>query len=85
MKPWVNHDLRRTFATGLGELKVAPHVIEAAINHVSGFRHGIAGRYNLSQLEEPIRRAFKVWDAHVREIVEGRTTGDRVVPLRAMK
>jgi hypothetical protein len=83
VEPFVHHDLRRTFATGCGELKIAPHVIEAAINHVSGFRHGIAGHYNLAALEEPVRRALKVWDSHVRGIVEGRTTGDRVVPLRA--
>ena len=81
--PWVNHDLRRTFATGCGELRIAPHVIEAALNHVSGFRHGIAGNYNLAELEEPVRHAFRKWDTHVRGIVEGRTTGDRVVPLRA--
>jgi hypothetical protein len=65
----------------MGELKIAPHVIEAAIGHASGFRHGVAGVYNRSLLEEPIRHALDVWDAHVREIVEGRVEGDRVVPL----
>jgi len=83
MRPWKTHDLRRTFSTGLGELKIAPHVIEAAINHVSGFRRGVGGLYNHSQLESPIRHAFKVWSAHVMDIVEGRVRGDRVVPLRA--
>jgi integrase len=83
MKPWVNHDLRRTLATGMGELGVAPHVIEALLNHVSGFRHGVAGVYNLAQLEGPVRHALRAWDTHVRGIVEGRTTGDRVVPFRA--
>jgi integrase len=83
MGRWTNHDLRRTLSTGMGELAIAPHVIETLLNHVSGFRHGVSGVYNRSQLEGPIRHALSVWDAHIREIVEGRTTGDRVVPFRA--
>ena len=80
---WRVHDLRRTFVTGASELQIAPHVIEAAIGHASGFRHGVGGVYNRAQLEGPIRHALNVWDAHVREIAEGRVGGDRVVPLRA--
>ena len=77
------HDLRRTFVTGASELQIAPHVIEAAIGHASGTRHGVGGVYNRAQLEGPIRHALNVWDAHVREIAEGRVGGDRIVPLRA--
>jgi integrase len=33
---WTLHDLRRTFATRLAELGVAPHVIERLLNHVTG-------------------------------------------------
>jgi integrase len=83
LKPWVLHDLRRTFATGACELGISPHVVEAALNHVSGFRRGVAGTYNLAALEGPIRHALAVWEAHVLEIAEGRVSGDRVVPLRA--
>lgn len=81
-KAWVTHDLRRTAATAMGELGISPHVIEGVLNHVSGFRHGVAGLYNLARLEGPIRHALTVWNAHVMEIVEGRVRGDRVVPLR---
>jgi integrase len=80
---WVNHDLRRTLATGMGELGVEPHVIEAVLNHASGFRRGVGGTYNRAKLERQVRAALNMWDTHVREIVEGRTTGDRVVPFRA--
>ena len=83
LRPWVNHDLRRTMATGLGELGVEPHVIEAALNHASGFRRGVAGRYNYAKLEKQVWQALNLWDTHVREIVEGRVAGDRVVPFRA--
>ena len=84
LKPWTLHDLRRTFATGACELGIAPHVVEAAINHVSGFRHGVAGVYNRAALEGPVRHALAVWESHVMAIAEGRVQGDRVVPLRAM-
>jgi integrase len=81
---WTLHDLRRTFVTGVCELGVSPHVAEAAVNHVSGFRRGISGVYNLAALEGPIRHALMTWEAHVLEIAEGRIHGDRVVPLRVM-
>jgi hypothetical protein len=80
--PWTLHDLRRTFATGTCELGVAAHVVEAALNHISGFRHGVAGVYNRAILETPIRHALATWETHVRDITEGRVSGDRVVALR---
>jgi integrase len=81
MKPWVLHDLRRSFATGLGELGIPPHVIEACLNHRT-FKAGVAGTYNLAALEMPMRHAWATWETHVLEIAEGRVVGDRVVPLR---
>jgi integrase len=81
--PWTLHDLRRSFVTGCCELGIDPHVVEAAVNHVSGFRGGIAGTYNRARYETPIRRALEAWEAHLLEIAEGRVSGDRVVPLRA--
>ena len=83
LRAWTHHDLRRTAATAMGELGISPHVIEGVLNHVSGFKSGVAGLYNLARLEGPIRHALTVWNAHVAEIVEGRVCGDRVVPLRA--
>jgi hypothetical protein len=41
--PWTNHDLRRTVATRMGELGIAPHVIEAVLNHVSGHKPALPG------------------------------------------
>ena len=41
---WILHDLRRSFVTHMAELKLAPpHVVEAAVNHISGHRAGVAG------------------------------------------
>ena len=41
---WQLRDLRRSFATHANELGYEPHVIESALNHVSGSaKRGIAG------------------------------------------
>jgi hypothetical protein len=41
--PWRLHDLRRTVATGMAEIGISPHVVEAVLNHISGHKAGIAG------------------------------------------
>ena len=47
LAPWTLHDLRRTVVTGMNELGIAPHVVEAVVNHVSGrAKAGVAGVYN---------------------------------------
>jgi integrase len=48
---WTLHDLRRTAATRMADLAVFPHVIEAALNHVSGHKSGVAGIYNRAKYE----------------------------------
>jgi integrase len=42
---WRLHDLRRTVASGMARLGVAPHVIEKVLNHVSGQISGVAAVY----------------------------------------
>jgi integrase len=78
---WVVHDLRRTCATGLQRLGVRLEVTEAILNHVSGSRGGIVAVYQRHEYDGEKRAALEAWDTHVKEIVEGRTIGDRVVPL----
>ncbi|CAM2932122.1 hypothetical protein JHFBIEKO_2331 [Methylobacterium mesophilicum] len=63
--PWVIHDLRRTLATGMNDLKVPPHIVEAVINHVSGAKGGVAGTYNWALYREEKREALDFWAAHV--------------------
>ena len=43
---FVIHDLRRTFSTGLNKIGIAPEVVEACLNHISGSKAGVAGTYN---------------------------------------
>jgi integrase len=73
---WTVHDLRRTVATRMADLGVAPHVIEAALNHQSGHKRGVAGIYNRSSYEREVKNALAQWEDHVRVIVEG---GERKV------
>jgi len=80
MRPWVQHDLRRSVATGMAGIGVQPHIVEAVTNHVSGHKRGIAGVYNRAAYEREKRQAFDLWADHVMAAVEGRATN--VVPLR---
>ena len=65
LKPWRIHDLRRTAATRMADLGVLPHVIEAAINHVSGGRAGVAGIYNRAVYATEKKAALDLWAEHL--------------------
>jgi integrase len=76
VQPWRIHDLRRSCATGMADLGVAPHIIETILNHQSGHRAGVAGIYNRSSYEREVRTALALWADHVHTLVEG---GERKV------
>jgi integrase len=69
--PWRIHDLRRTVATGMAGIGIAPHIIEACLNHISGAKGGVAGTYNREQYAREKRQALEQWAAHVERIVTG--------------
>jgi hypothetical protein len=71
LKPWRLHDIRRTVATGLGDMGVQPHVVEAILNHISGRRAGVAGIYNRATYAVEKREALDRWAARVLAICEG--------------
>lgn len=62
---WTLHDLRRTAATGMARLGVAPHVVERVLNHVSGTFGGVAGIYNRFEYQSEMRAALELWAQHV--------------------
>jgi integrase len=80
VEPWIFHDLRRTCASGMASLGVAPHVIEAVLNHKSGTIKGVAAVYNRHQYTAEKQQALQAWARRVSEIVAG---GSKVVPFRA--
>jgi integrase len=73
LAPWTLHDLRRSVATGMAELGVAPHIVEAVLNHV-GHKAGVAGVYNRATYEKEKRIALATWADHVLATVEGRAS-----------
>lgn len=68
---WVLHDLRRTATTLMARCKVAPHVIEAVINHKSGKVSGVAAVYNVYEYEEEKRSALEVLSGEVERVAGG--------------
>jgi len=68
---WRRHDLRRTVATRMADIGIAPHIIEAVLGHHGGFRAGIAGVYNRSPYEREVRAALATWHDHLRAIIAG--------------
>jgi integrase len=79
--PWTNHDIRRSVATHMAEIGIAPHVIEAVLNHVSGHKAGVAGIYNRATYSAEKQAALILWADHLIGIVEGKAR--KVVPIRA--
>jgi integrase len=69
--PWRLHDLRRTVATGMAEIGVPPHVVEAVLNHLSGHKAGVAGIYNRARYVAEKRQALDMWAQHVLALTEG--------------
>lgn len=68
---WTLHDIRRTFATRLAEMGIAPHVIERLLNHVTGQISGVAAIYNRARYFDEMRNAIEKWEAHLTKILAG--------------
>jgi integrase len=77
--PWRIHDLRRTAATGMAEIGIAPHIIEACLNHISGAKAGVAGTYNRAAYAAEKKAALERWAAHIEGLIAGHAA--KVVPL----
>lgn len=84
MPDWDLHDLRRTMVTMMNEnLGIAPHVVEACVNHVSGLaKAGVAGVYNKALYLEERRRAMDAWGNYVERLVTPGKDAPNVVNLR---
>ena len=68
--PWRHHDIRRTVVTGMNNLGIQPHVVEAVVNHVTGpSRQGVAGVYNRAAYAAEKRQALERWAAHLEALV----------------
>jgi integrase len=78
---WILHDLRRTAATGMAALNVAPHVVDRILNHVSGTIRGVAAVYNRHAYIDERKAALEAWSRYLESLV--RPQASNVVPLAA--
>ena len=75
------HDLRRTCASGMAALGLAPHVVEAVLNHKSGTVRGVAAVYNRYSYRAEMLAALTAWSRRVDEIASSESASN-VVALR---
>jgi integrase len=80
---WILHDLRRTAATGMARLNIAPHVVDRILNHVSGTIRGVAAVYNRHAYLEERKSALEAWARYVESLV--RPAPANVLPLVAAR
>lgn len=66
---WTLHDLRRTFATGAGELRIPEVDIEKCLNHPKG---KVAGTYNRATYSAEMKAAWIKWGKHVASLVRSK-------------
>jgi integrase len=59
---WTLHDLRRTTATRMAEMGIAPHIIERLLAHSMP---GVAARYNRASYISEMRDALQKWETRI--------------------
>jgi integrase len=75
---WRIHDFRRTMVTGMNEMGIAPHIVEAVVNHISGeAKAEVAGIYNKAQYMDARKHALDVWADHVETVVTRKSSAER--------
>jgi integrase len=82
---WTLHDCRRTCVTQMAEIGIAPHIIEATVNHIGGHKAGIAGVYNRAEYADEKRDALQAWANHIDTIVGEAQPSNNVVRLGAQR
>jgi integrase len=74
---WTLHDLRRTFATMLAQMKVPPHIVEKLLNHTMGsignkadsIVSAVAEVYNLARYLPEMRDAIETrWEPFLKDL-----------------
>jgi integrase len=82
LNPWRIHDIRRSVVTNMNEIGVAPHVVEAVVNHISGAKAKIAGVYNRAAYRTEKAAALQRWADHLERLTSGQPA-ENIVQLWA--
>lgn len=61
------HDLRRTAATGMAELRFPDEVIDAVLNHV---KKGVVSIYNRHEYNQEKQQALEAWSKKLTQIIK---------------
>jgi integrase len=77
---WRLHDIRRTVASGMAEIGIAPHVIEKVLNHSTGQISGVAAVYNRHTYLREKTEALNAWANALESIV--RPSDNNVIDIR---
>lgn len=78
--PWVLHDLRRNFVSGLQRLGFSLEVAEQCVNHKSGTLAGVTGVYARHDYAKEKREALDAWSRYLDALLSGKAA--KVVPMR---
>jgi|JI10StandDraft_1071094.scaffolds.fasta_scaffold15843_5 integrase len=76
---WTLHDIRRTVASGMARLGIAPHIVEKILNHSSGVISGVAAVYNRYEYAEETKAALDQWAEHIQGILENEQASQSVL------
>jgi integrase len=77
------HDLRRSAATGMASLGLAPHVIDKILNHSTGKISGIAAIYNRFEYLPERKAALEAWSRHIESLIRPSSPNVLQIPRRA--
>jgi integrase len=67
---WTLHDLRRTFRTKWGRLRLPREVAEKYINHVSGVQTPVEQVYDQHDYIDEMRECIKTYTDHIKQLLE---------------
>lgn len=82
LEPFSAHDLRRSFATGLGEYcAVQPHIVERTLNHVP--EDALVATYQRAEYAKEQRQAWQAWGELIGSQVAREPSN--VVPMRRVE
>jgi len=68
-EPFTLHDLRRTAASGMARLGIAPHVVDKVLNHTAGTIKGVARIYNKYEYGDERKTALAAWGEYVERLM----------------
>lgn len=74
---WTPHDLRRTAATQMSELRFMDEIIDTILNHT---KQGIIATYNRNKYDAEKQQALEAWERKINSLITN--TESNVIPMK---